>query len=76
MVERTVDELRNNNLRKVTNIFKLKKKSLNNDKKPIASAVINHVNGKLMITNEEIRESIAKYCQSNLMKDKIFEICS
>ena len=70
MVERTVDELRNNNLGKVTNIFKLKKKILNIDKKPISSAVINHVNGKLMITDEEIMESIANYCQSNLKKDK------
>ena len=29
-----------------------------------------------MITDEEIMESIANYCQSNLMKDKRFEICS
>ena len=35
-------------------MWKLKKKILNNDKKPLASAMIDHVNGKLMVTDQEI----------------------
>ena len=63
----------NNKQGKISNIFRLRKKILNNNKKAIASSIINHMDGKLMINKDDIINATLNYCRENLTKSKKYE---